>query len=77
MKKAAYETGDLKLFGQYLHAFQDSYSHQNTGVPKTLARKLYDNITPLSENSPYRPTEGHLPDGEWPDKEKGSGHVIH
>ena len=68
MKQDAYETGDLKLFGQYLHAFQDSFSHQNTDVPKTWARSLYDKINLLLDNSPYRPNEGHLPDGEWPDK---------
>ena len=33
MRQAAYESGDLKLFGQYLHAFQDSFSHQKDGVP--------------------------------------------
>ncbi len=32
MKNIAYETGNFKLFGEYLHAVQDSYSHQRDGV---------------------------------------------
>jgi len=31
MLQAAYATGNLNLFGQFLHAFQDSYSHAGYG----------------------------------------------
>jgi RHS repeat-associated protein len=31
MLQAAYSTGDLNLFGQFLHTFQDSYSHAGYG----------------------------------------------
>jgi hypothetical protein len=68
MKNEALRTGDLKLFGQYLHAFQDSYSHQNANVPKTVWREIYDTFVPLPNNSPYASDVGHLLDGEWPDK---------
>ncbi|NBV07449.1 MAG: hypothetical protein EBS06_09505, partial [Proteobacteria bacterium] len=33
MKKLAYETNDIRLFGEYLHALQDSYSHQLYNIP--------------------------------------------
>jgi len=33
MRQVAYQTENLQLFGQYLHAFQDSFSHQKDGVP--------------------------------------------
>jgi filamentous hemagglutinin family protein len=32
MRKVAFESGDKKLLGQYLHAYQDSFSHQKDGV---------------------------------------------
>lgn len=31
MLQSAYTTGDLSLFGQFLHAFQDTYSHAGYG----------------------------------------------
>gem|GEM_PF-5772183 len=33
MRDLAYQTGDKRLFGEYLHALQDSFSHQRDGVP--------------------------------------------
>ena len=33
MRQQAFGTGDQKLFGAYLHALQDSYSHQMFNIP--------------------------------------------
>lgn len=54
MLKAANDAGSLDLFGQYLHAEQDSYAHQ---------RGLTDR-----DGDPYGPKFGHLADGHDPDK---------
>lgn len=32
MRKTAFESGDKRLLGEYLHAYQDSFSHQKDGV---------------------------------------------
>lgn len=33
MKQIAYETNDIRLFGEYLHALQDSYAHTLFNIP--------------------------------------------
>jgi len=33
LKRIGYDSKDPKVFGNYLHAFQDSFSHQMNGVP--------------------------------------------
>lgn len=68
MLEEALKQNDLEKFGQYLHAFQDSYSHQNSEVPETWARRILNLINPQQKNTPYPASTGHLVDGEWPDK---------
>jgi RHS repeat-associated protein len=50
MLQAAYTTGDLSLFGQFLHAFQDTYSHAGYGptighlLAGTAPDKTYNDV---------------------------------
>lgn len=58
MRASAIATNDPKLIGQYLHAYQDSFSHQSEGVPETYARRFLDLFSSQPKISPY--TKSHL-----------------
>jgi RHS repeat-associated protein len=54
MRKEAFDTKSEEKFGQYLHALQDSYSHQRGGSDRN--------------GEPYGANLGHIGDGHAPDK---------
>jgi RHS repeat-associated protein len=54
MRAEAFRTKSEELFGRYLHALQDSYSHQRGGTDRN--------------GEPYGANFGHLGDGHAPDK---------
>lgn len=54
MRAEAFKTKSEEKFGRYLHALQDSYSHQRGGTDRN--------------GEPYGANLGHLGDGHAPDK---------